>query len=172
MAEQNHIHQAEVSGVPLLAAYMTPQTGLKRLFAQHGLGEPDPLAWYSLQHWVDILDKVATAPDGTEQLIYIGAAFASEMPLPPMITDIGVGMAFLDVLYQQLHRGGAGAVRVKQPGCNYVTLYNETPYPDAFWYGLLQGLLARIAPFAELNIHYENSTYTIVWQPETAVSGM
>ena len=80
------------------------QTG-SEILAKHGIKEPDPMAWYPQQAWLDAFEEILRCI-GRRTLSQIGQSIPSNAKFPPGIDDVEKALSSLDAADHMNHRGG------------------------------------------------------------------
>jgi hypothetical protein len=130
---------------------------------KHHLTHVDPMTWYPLQNWLDVLNDIARLQSANLDFVAIGTAMAQTVWLPVAVAKMPVESFFLDGLnriYQMQYRNGdAGGIRVKQVQPCGFRITVATPYPDELSYGVVYGFALRFLPRGiALKLEFDEST--------------
>ena len=132
-----------LSFVNVMGAFRSIALGI---LEDHGIVNPQPHLWYSLQSW---LDSFATISDkiGPNTLFQVGRQIPLEGHYPPTIDSIERAFEELDMAYKNSHRGGeVGFYRFESTGLRSGKISTFTPYPCEFDRGLVHSLAHRFEP--------------------------
>lgn len=130
------------------------------ILAKNEIPEPKPLAWYSLQCWLDSFDSIIKDV-GPNTLHQIGRQVSSTAPIPPTITTLQQAYSELDGAYYSQHRGGdIGHYHYISTGKRSGTMISTTVYPTEFDRGILMALAHRFEPDSLVDIQLDPNSET------------
>lgn len=117
-----------------------------RIFADHGLPEPEAGTWYPLQHYLDALRHIYEKI-GPATVVDIGKRLVTNNKFPPTITTLEQALSTLDEAYRARHRGAdLGFFRFEQLEERQLRMTIRNPYPCELDRGVVQGLATRFRP--------------------------
>lgn len=150
------------------------------ILEKHGLSEPKPNGFYSLQRFLDAMKEISDTYSA--QMLYrIGEQIALHARLPPGINDLQRCLESIDVAYHMNHRGGEiGVYEYRflgtQDFMERATMTCSNPYPCVFDRGVIEGFARRFKPpeFSDIVVRHDDSqpcrrrgdescTYVISW---------
>lgn len=138
----------EVLGINMLALINNLQANeIQPLLEAHNLTNIDPDTWYPAKRWLELFNDAMQRPGSMGNLVAVGMAVATNLPLPPNMQDLESVLSAWDDLYHMQHRGGdIGYVALeKRSDKHFVSIHNHL-YPDDFNYGLAYGFAKRLLP--------------------------
>lgn len=114
----------------------------RRILADNGIDEVRLDESYPLGQYLDALREIQQTT-GPNTLNRIGRAVPTRLEFPRDVSSMAAAYADLDRAYRRAHDGdGVGHFRFEQTEDGGV-LTSETPYPDAFERGLIEGIGKR-----------------------------
>lgn len=117
---------------------------------QRDLTAVDPMTWYPLQAWLDVLNELAKHKSATLDYVAIGTAMTQTVWLPAAMARLSMEEFFLTAIsriYQMQYRNGsAGSIEVQPIGTRRLRIRATTPYPDDLTYGVVYGFALRFLP--------------------------
>ena len=162
----------EVLGQSLLSWIDGTQGRIAPVFANHGITELDPDAWYPQQTILDVMREFSQMSD----MVRMGVCISENAPYPPNVENLQHALMLLDEGYRLNHRNNTmGEYHAEQVGERHIVIEAKTPYPSDFDYGLIYGMATRYMPKgADLVISLDlnkptrkrgddSCTYNITW---------
>jgi hypothetical protein len=124
----------------------------------HGLDHIESEQWYSMQAILDVLAEIGEQTSGIMDLVSIGMAAGDGSILPAAVLALPPQklLETYAAVFPSRHRGGdPGWITVEHPDAATTRISSNTVYPDDLFYGLMYGLLRRVAkPNDEFVLHY------------------
>ncbi len=155
--------QIEINGQQALAfvSHMNVAT-MRPALERHHLTSVDPMQWYPLQTWLDVLNEMAKRQSASLDYVAMGTAMAQMVWLPGTTARLSLETFFLTALSQvyrtQYRNGDAGSLEVVRSGTRRLRVKTRTPYPDDLIYGLVYGFALRFLPAGTpITVEYEAS---------------
>jgi hypothetical protein len=138
---------------------------------EHGLDRIESDQWYRMQDILDVLAEIGDQTSGIMDLVSIGMAAGDGSILPVEVLALPP-KTFLEkyaAVFPSRHRGGdPGWIRVEHIDDATTRITSNTVYPDDLFYGLMYGLLRRVAkPNDQFVLHY--GTQKDKGAPETVI---
>ena len=140
----------EVLGNSILSALeamkVAPERA-QRIFAQHGITQPEKDAWYPvdsvLRAYRDILEQI-----GPNTMKTVGQNIPKNAEFPPGLTTVEQALKSLDAAYRMNHRGPGdiGGYHYAATGTRGARITCDNPYPCAVDEGLVEALAERFKP--------------------------
>jgi hypothetical protein len=124
----------------------------------HGLDSIQSNQWYRMQSLLDVLAEIGEQSSGIMDLVSIGMAAGDGSILPKEVLALPPQKLLEQyaAVFPTRHRGGdPGWITVEHPDASTTRITSNTVYPDDLFYGLMYGLLRRVAkPNDEFVLHY------------------
>ncbi len=108
----------------------------------HGIPEPQPGEWYSLEDAIAALDDLVDAI-GPRTVKTIGKEIPETVEWPPEIEGVEAGLGALDDVYQMHHKGDVGYYEFEKIGGTSGRMVCETPYPASMDQGIVEGIVKK-----------------------------
>ncbi|GAA0228309.1 hypothetical protein ACFFQF_12415 [Haladaptatus pallidirubidus] len=108
----------------------------------HGIPEPRPGEWYSLEDTINALDDLVDAI-GPQTVKTIGKEIPETVEWPPTIDDVEAALTSLDDVYQMHHEGDVGHYKFEETGETSGRMVCETPYPTSMDRGIVEGIVKK-----------------------------
>lgn len=152
---------------------LLPSIG-KRIIARHRLELNDltPEKFVPVQRWLDALKEIQQTV-GVGVVRAVGERIIENAEFPPQFSTVETILESLDTIYHMNHRGEVGHYRFNRSKDAFVVRC-ETPYPQHFEWGLLEGICRnRAAGGLRHTVAFEPAppggdlTCTVTIRPET-----
>lgn len=127
------------------------------ILERHGLARINPTEWYAMPAILGALGEISETPGGMMDLVSIGVAAGELSALPEQVLALPPHdfLAMYCQVFPQRHRGGdPGSMRVERINERSSRIFTRTVYPDDLLYGLLYGLLRRVARGQHIILSY------------------
>ncbi|SIR27049.1 hypothetical protein SAMN05421858_2059 [Haladaptatus litoreus] len=108
----------------------------------HGIPEPQPGEWYSLEGAINALDELVDVI-GPRTVKTIGKEIPETVEWPPAIDNVEAALTALDDVYQMHHRGDVGYYEFEKTGETSGRMVCETPYPASMDQGIVEGIVKK-----------------------------
>jgi len=128
--------RAFVDGVAETCGYFEERA--HRLLGKHGIEDPQSGDSYALEAYLDAICDVQRTT-GPNTLNRIGRATSAALPWSHRVQTIEDAFADLDHTFGRAHDSDAGSFEF-EPDDHGGLLVADTPYPDAFEKGLVEGI--------------------------------
>lgn len=139
-----------------------------KILDNHGLPEPEPGTWYSMQGYLDAFEELADTV-GPKTIKKIGSEIPNVVEWPPEVETVEEAMESLDDVYQMNHRGGeVGYYDFEKTGETGGVMECKNPYPPSLDEGLLEAVADKFSEegsFVRVEQTSEGTTrtYQISW---------
>jgi hypothetical protein len=124
----------------------------------HGLDSIQSEQWYKMQEILHALSEIGEQTSGIMDLVSIGMAAGDGSILPQEVLALPPQKLLEQyaAVFPKRHRGGdPGWITVEHIDAATTRITSDTIYPDDLFYGLMYGLLRRVAkPTDEFVLHY------------------
>lgn len=142
--------QTEIIGQAMRSIIDNIQADEIRPFLEkHQMTHIDPNRWYRAQTFLDILNDLLSASDGTSNMVAVGMAVCTQMVMPPELTHASLPtiLNMWNDLYHLQHRGSEiGSVKTEKISETHYRTIHDHLYPDDMVYGLAYGMARRFLP--------------------------
>ncbi len=117
-----------------------------QILQRNGIPDPEPLAWYPQQAWLDAFREISQTIGGST-LHQIGLSIPRSAKFPPGIDSIEKALESLDGAYHMNHRGGEiGHYSFEKTGPRQGTVTCHNPYPCEFDRGIVMAMAIQFKP--------------------------
>jgi hypothetical protein len=150
MTQPVNTARIEVLGNSILSALeamkVAPQRA-QRIFAEHGITQPNKSAWYPvdsvLRAYRDILKQI-----GPNTMKQVGRNIPKNAEFPTGLTTVEEALKSLNLAYRMNHRGQGdiGGYHSAANGARSALITCDNPYPCAVDEGLVEAIAERFKP--------------------------
>ncbi len=115
----------------------------RAILANNGIKDLSSGKWYSQQNWLDAFSEISVTY-GDPILHRIGTQIVIQSKWPDHIAEVHEALASINIAYHLNHSPGKiGNYTYTRTGDTTGTMVCDTPYPDAFEQGIIEGTLCH-----------------------------
>jgi hypothetical protein len=132
----------------------------RHALAEHGLDNPDPDCWYSLDALLDVFETLSDNV-GPFVISGIGARVADDAKFPAEVDSVEEALTYVDTLLRSSHRGADfGSYVFNKMGKDSGRIVSTTQYPCDFDRAFVEAVARRFRPKQSWNVtvQHEEST--------------
>lgn len=146
------------------------------VFAEHGIQEIDPEAYYPAQVLLDMYKMMDGQGNSMFNFVAIGKQVGDNLEFPPEVTTLADAVAGLNDMYRSMLRDfdESELYEFTQVDEQHLVIKDNNPYPHDMVYGYIHSLARRFAPQGarpKVQRSYDNpsdpnaagATYDVTW---------